>query len=211
MDCTRVTEWIYVITGFTQTRATRSRMVSLWKELYDEHASPETLVELRQWRSNWKAEAEHVFRLAPDDQDLTTPRIKIFAYSWGAGWGFTRFARALGRRGLRVTSTVLCDPVYRHPYRLGHWRTLLHRPSWPCCLDRFPIVVPENVDEVYSYYQRKNWPCGHTLKAASPQTTIHHPIKLQAVHSAMDDQPQFLARCRQVAAQRLRIHPDTRL
>ena len=210
MDCTRVTEWIYVITGFTQTRATRSRMVELWKELYDEYASPSTLVELRQWRWNWKAEAEHVFRLAPDDQNASIPRVKICAYSWGGGWGFTRFAQALGHRGLPVTSAVLSDPVYRHPYILGHWRTIMHRPNWPF-LDWWPIVVPDNVDEVYSFYQRKNWPCGHMLQAAGRQTTIHHPVKLQAVHSAMDDQPEFLARCRQVAAQRLRIHPDTRL
>lgn len=200
MDCTRVIEWIYVITGFTQTRATRSRMVELWKELYDKYASPETLVYLRKWRSDWRAEAEHVFRLAPDGQHATTPQIKIFAYSWGAGWGFTQFARALGQRGLRVTAAVLSDPVYRHPYFLGQWRTIFY--EWP-------IVIPDNVDEVFTYYQRKNWPCGHVLERSSENTTLHKPIKLQAVHSAMDDQPAFLGRCRQVAGRRLRLLPES--
>ena len=197
MACKPVTEWVYVIQGFTQTRATRSRMVELWKELYDKHASPECLVELRQWNANWKAEAEHILRMTPDESGAQTT-IKIFAYSWGAGWGFTQLAKALGSRGLRVSSAVLCDPVYRHSYRLGHWRTFIT--SWP-------IVIPPNVDEVYSFFQRMNWPCGHTLKAASDETTMHHPIELQADHSAMEDQPQFLARCRLVA-QSLRIFPD---
>lgn len=196
MTFSPVAEWIYVITGFTQTRATRSRMIDLWKELYDQHAKPDTLVELRAWNANWQAEAEHVLRMTADDA-VDPPVIKIFGYSWGAGWGFTQFAKQLGARGLRVTSVVLSDPVYRHPYFLGQWRTLFS--GWP-------ILIPPNVDEVYSYYQRQNWPCGHTLKRSSAGTDLHHPIKLQAVHSAMDDQPQFLARCRLVAA-KLQLFP----
>ncbi len=180
-----VSQWLYVITGFTQTRATRSRLVELWKELYDRYVEPHVIVALRAWNTDWKAEAEHVLRLAPDQQEEIT--IKVFAYSWGAGWGLVRFARALGARGLRVQTAVLSDPVYRHPYWLGQWRTLL---------SRWPIVIPANVGEVYSYYQRQNWPRGHKLVAAGKDTVLQHPIQLQATHDAMDEQPQFLTRCR---------------
>lgn len=197
MDWTPVATWLYVITGFTQTRATRSRLVDMWKELYDQHARPETLVCLRRWNSNWRAEAEHVLRLADDRDQAAAPTIRVFAYSWGAGWGFTRFADQLGRRGLRVETAVLSDPVYRHPYWLGQWRALI--PSWP-------IVIPANVGELHTYYQDQDTPRGHKLVCRSTETVLHTPIRLQASHAAMDEQVQFLTHCRLVAKQRAKPH-----
>lgn len=184
-----VKSWLYVITGYLQTRGTRTRLVGLWKRLHDCYASPSTVVALCPWSTDWDAEAEFVYRLSCK---FGRPSVRVFAYSWGAGWGFTRFACALGRRSIHVTDAVLSDPVYRHGYRLGNWRALVR---WP------RIAIPPTVRRAEYFTQDAGWLRGHKLRAVGPNTILEGPREVvRSTHGAMDERPEFLNRCLEVAA-----------
>jgi len=197
-QCSRpINRWCYVITGFLQNAGTRTRMIELWRGLHavSGHASR---AELRPWDSNWDAEAELIMRLSSPNPK-TPPTILIFAYSWGAGWGAMRLARALDERGVAVNCMVLSDPVYRHWYWAGNWRAFV---PW------IPITVPGNVMQVRSFRQAKNWPRAHAIKAALPGfTEVWPPVTINATHQNMDEAGAFLTECEIVSEQ---FFPETR-
>jgi pimeloyl-ACP methyl ester carboxylesterase len=136
---------------------------------------------LRSWNSDWKAEAEFMFRLSDSN-----PRISVVGFSWGAGWGVMQLAKQLERRGLSIHHACLIDPVYRHPYLLGQWRAFV---PW------IPIMVPRNVKRVTWWRQVMNWPRGHELVGLNEKTRIEQPFYVPATHSNMDDQPRILDEC----------------
>src|SRR6185437_8047403 len=117
-------------------------------------------VELREWDADWQRVAEHVLLCAIAGD--VRPQIKIYAFSWGAGWGFLQLARRLRERGLEVDAAVLSDPVYRSPLLIDRWRSLVGRPK---------IVVPDNVHQVDWFYQRTNTPHGGRVVALDPKRT----------------------------------------
>lgn len=174
--------WVFVITGFLQSRGTRSRMIALWKQAHDVLNHPEIVVALRHWNCDWEAEAEFVYRLSS-----TRTRVVTFAYSYGAGWGVPQLAEHLAGRGVDVTRAILSDPVHRHPSILCRWTSL-----FPGLI---PVSIPENVHHVESYRQSMNWPRAHRLIAEGNLTTITKPIDLGVPHQSMDDHPTFIGRC----------------
>lgn len=174
--------WLYVVTGFLQTAGTRTRLVEFWSEAHAAYCDRETAVLLRTWNAPWAAEAELAFRLSDGWPEITG----VF-YSWAGGWGMRQFARQLQRRGLQLDNAILIDPVYRHPYPWGQWRTLL--PWWP-------ITIPGNVRNVWAWRQSMNWPKGHALRCESKQTAIHCYEQVAATHENMDDSPYVLAQVR---------------
>lgn len=190
-----VSRWFYVITGFLQHQGTRTGLIDLWHELEDDYCAPGIKVRLCPWNHAWDAEAEFVFRLSADHAS-----VGVGAYSWGAGYGMREFALGLQRRGLAVDQAVLLDPVYRHPYWLGQWRTFF---PW------YPISIPDNVRQVRAFKQTTNWPRGHALMADRPLKepsrmvpgTYVHPVKTLewATHQTMDDHRECLAEVRRVA------------
>lgn len=176
---------IYIITGFLQTSGSRSGLIDLWRDLYVTHAEQETLVRLLPWRSDWSAEGEFIFRLSEP-----RPSIGVVAFSWGAGWGFVRLAKALNARGLEVRHACLIDPVYRHSYWLGQWRAFV---------PGIPIAIPSNVRRVTWWRQQQDWPRGHKLTGSGntviANTVIAPPINVSASHVYMDDNPAILKAC----------------
>ena len=181
-----IKNWHYVITGFLQDRATRTRFVGLWLDLRRHHLYDDTAITQLSWNSNWSDEAERIFRLSSHGP----PTVRIYGYSWGAGWGAMQLAEHLRRRGVPVRAMVLVDPIYRHPYWLGNWRSLFH---W------VKIVVPPSVKEVWWFRQKLTWPRGHDLYAEDG-TVLHEPVWLDVGHAHMDDQMGVVTKCLEVAA-----------
>lgn len=184
---TPIKRWVYVITGFMQTAGTRTRMIDLWRGL-DALTGNDTRIELRTWWADWDAEAEMVLRTADINHD---PLILVFAYSWGAGWGAMEFAKRLEDRQLLIKHMVLSDPVYRHWYSAGNWRSFF---------PYIPIYIPVNVENVDWFRQVRDWPRAHPLLPLDKKATkVSLPITLPGNHASMDEAPKFLHKCEEVA------------
>lgn len=185
-----INAWHIVIGGFLQTEGRPTGMVRLWMRLHSLFSSPSSVVLLRSWNDNWSDLAELIWRANRSGQpDRHT--VNIYAYSWGAGYGAMELARQLNRRGLRVHTMVLSDPVYRSPLLSFRWLALL---QWST------IRVPANVFAVHWFRQNISLPAGHDLKADSPATWLSDPKWVEVDHQYMDDWRPFHNECERVAA-----------
>ena len=173
-----------IISGFSQGRNRWHGTLKLNEELIEEIGNGiETRIWLQHWKSDWRSIAEHVWLIGQNYKEEV--QVCIYAYSWGAGYGAMQFAKYLDKSNIKVRVMVLSDPVYRNP------RLLLR---WLAFVPGMKIKVPKNVEEVFSYYQRMNKPQGHELLAKG-STKIHSPIKLNYIHSKMDEAPSFHGMC----------------
>jgi hypothetical protein len=175
-----VHEWHICITGYSQQTGEPTGLHKLWQRLGRLRKS-DVCVELREWNSDWRKVAELIWLTS---QNGKPPRITIYAYSWGAGYGFVQLARELKRRGLSVDAAVLADPVYHSRHRLTRWLAMVANPL-------IRIHVPANVREVFWTRQTCSRPCAHDLVADSDDTLIHPARNRTATHTYMDDDPFF--------------------
>lgn len=182
-----IKNWHVVISGFLQDEGEPTGMVRIWRELHAQHSDSETVVLLRSWNDNWSDLAELIRRTQNG-----SPAVKIYAYSWGAGYGAMELARELAKRGITVRFMVLSDPVYHSPLLLARWMAMLSDGR---------IMVPYKVVEVYWFRQKENRPHGHDLIAESTGTMIHPAIWLTSTHQYMDDAAPFRLLCHKVAKQ----------
>jgi pimeloyl-ACP methyl ester carboxylesterase len=184
-----IRRWHIVIGGFRQTEGKPTGMVRLWHRLHELHAQPGVCVELRSWNDNWRELAELIWRVQPEDEPVV---IKVYAYSWGAGWGAMRLARELSRRGVNVSWMVLSDPVYRSPWIITRWLALV---PWRS------ILVPPNVRVVHWFRQRVSLPSGHALRPQRKERTVISPaVWADVSHLYMDDLRTFHRECERVSA-----------
>ncbi len=181
-DFPKIEAWHVCVSGYTQHIGQLTGLARLWAELHRQHAGPTAVVALHEWNSNFEriAESIELCSMLLDEP----PAINVYAYSWGAGWGFLRFAEALQRRGLKINHAILSDPVYRSVWAAFRYRSLIGHPQ---------IVVPANVENVRWFRQHTNKPAGHDLVAADPRrTNIAPPLIIPGVvHAYMDDLPEF--------------------
>lgn len=180
-----IKRWNICISGFLQNKYEPNGFDKLFTKL-NQFSNPDTYLLYCPWNSDWKAIAEWIFRMS--DDDVT---INIFAYSWGVGYGFTRLARQLEKRNLKVNHAVLSDGVY-YP-GVFKWRALI---------PIRPITVPCNVRTVDWFYQSTNTPSGHSLVAECPEfTNIKDPTFVHGVtHQYMDDLREFHIKCLRIAS-----------
>lgn len=173
--------WHHVIGGFRQGRRHPHGNETLWLKLRA-LSDRSTSVQIWDWDTDWDAIAAFVMRTS-----RPAPVINVYAYSWGGGWGFTRFAAGLRARGLTIRHAVLSDAVYRSRW-LPDWL-----PANPLSLMRWPAIeVPDNVREVHWFHQNVSRPAGHRLTAASPDKTRVHPgVLLNVPHAAMDEAARY--------------------
>lgn len=153
------TKWVFVVSGFRQDPGQPTGSQALWAALHAHHNGPSTVVTFLPWNTNWAAIAEQV-RMCSNGH---LPQVFVAAYSWGAGWGFVRLAKEMRKRGLRIQSAVLSDPVYRHPLWSLAWLALVR---WR------KIMVPNNVNRVHWFFQREGLPRGHRVVAQDAAKTI---------------------------------------
>lgn len=188
MSRTPILTWHVVASGFLQDESKWHGMVKLWRDFHEWYASPECVVSLRTWNSDWAALAEHIF-LTQQEQG---PRIKVacYGYSWGCS-GLMKLARELNKRGIPVQGMVLSDPIYRSPLMCFAWLAMV---SWR------RIVVPNNVRMVRWFYQKQNLPQSQGLVAQDEKRTmIFEPTELDRTHQYCDDSGQFHEACKGAA------------
>lgn len=167
------------IMGFTQNQSRESGLEKVWRQLREEiPLKTQCLVHPQRWNADFDGLAEFIFRNGGPGT-----LVNVYAYSWGCGHGFVKLAKALRKRGIQIPQAVLSDPVYHSWWR--PWRGL-----FPAVWNG-PIVVPENVWDVHSFYQRLNRPQGTTLKLNNKLAVNREPIEVKAAHEYMDDTSEF--------------------
>jgi hypothetical protein len=177
--------WHIIISGYSQSYRTPTGCERIWLAL---HAATDTVERCLYfpWNAPWCDIAEFIKRCSEPDAE-----VYIYAYSWGAGYGFVSLAEELQKRGLPVTHAVLCDPVWR---RKGIPAGLNWIGSLSSVWADSKLDVPANVQEVSWCYQRNNKPDGDTPTAAKGATTIIHPgVKIEnAIHPTIDESEWFM-------------------
>lgn len=186
-----IQQWHIVISGFTQHEGALHGCERLELKLRS-IASPSVYVGLRTWRNDWAKLAEKM-----DRASAPSFRVYIYAYSWGAGNGFTKLAKELKARGLGVTRAVLCDPVYCSP-AFSAWPGVRWLARGTGVLARRPIRVPENVGTVEYFTQAGTFPRGSDL-VATRHSRVTHLGQLPYAHNEIDDSREFHDRALEVA------------
>tara|TARA_R110000782_G_scaffold55815_1_gene117436 strand:+ start:653 stop:1189 length:537 start_codon:yes stop_codon:yes gene_type:complete len=161
---------IVVISGFTQKNHQNTGSKQLWRELRmldDLCESKDSLIELKEWDSDWKAYAEHINSLEPTE-------VLICCYSWGGGYGMPQLSKRLECD----VSVVACDPVYRSPTIFGRWWALFDR----------NIKLDKNVKVVGWLSQRGDYLDGDKLvggKSICLEQTFDYD------HTSIDNSPEY--------------------
>lgn len=182
-----ISKRIVCISGFQQDISTPTGIEKLWMKLRDLHQSKECAVCYYPWNYKWAGFADHILRTGPED-----PRemdIRVCAYSWGAGAGSLKFAKALADRGMSIEIAVYSDPVYHSMW--GLWRSL-----WSPILGKPRIKIPKNIRNVWYLRQERFPPYGHECEAEDyGYTQIKDYGMLDRPHSFMDEAVEFRDLC----------------
>ena len=96
----------------------------------------------------------------------------VCAYSWGAGYGLSKFAKAFSG----AISCVLCDPVFRSKYLWMRWLAILADKT---------IEYPKNVTVKKVFYQTMDEPGNDPVKGKPHRTRLNVP------HSQIDSHPAY--------------------
>lgn len=179
MRAERINLWVAVIGGFTQETGEANGLNRLWKRL-GKFRSPSVCITPHAWNDRWGNLAELIFTANNGDPP---PRVVIAGYSYGGGKGAPRLCNELRRRGVNVSQLVLSDPVCTPAL----WRS-------------YPILIPDNVRVVHSYFQRSrrslfgwsDWVQGHPVIPEDRRRTVVHQFQLMRLtHTYMDDSQRF--------------------
>lgn len=182
-----IIKWIVLFSGFGQDNGQKSGTIAIWRRLYNLHAGPQCCVEVHPWNTSVRALA-HKIR---NNKNGELPSIIVGGYSFG-GMTAVNFANQLRLCGLSVKHMILSDPVYRHSYYAGWWRSMV---PWS------EIRVPPNVHTVKVFAQANSryWPpnraggwfqpAGHAVVGSLGEEYM--PTVLEHDHSNMDDATQY--------------------
>ena len=176
------------ISGFTQD-VSDNGIIELHEKILasmDDYSPLAVRVRARRHNENWKAIALNYHMLRRKYPEPEPFVIVVNAYSYGVGHGLTRFARQLNRYGLRINHATLCDGVYYHWHPLGWWRALIGNSR---------VQIPNNVDQFYAFYQRKNIPQGRQPMFNEVTTKRLGWEELHVEHQWMDDEIQWHNYC----------------
>jgi hypothetical protein len=191
-----ITTFHLIVSGFLQHRGQRHGLHDLFVPLHLAHASGETAVELLAWNERWRDVADDIANCAMPAAPAQV-RVFVYAYSWGAGWGFVQLARQLRRHRIAIQCAVLSDPVYRSRWLSLSWLSIC---SLTCLAPM--IEVPSNVREVHWFRQHTARPCGHDLLAEDCRETKIHVARVLpwTPHTLMDQAHEFHTLALRVAA-----------
>lgn len=177
---------IATISGFRESDLEGSGTEDTHRKILRPLADGRALVyDVRPWNASPRAFAAMMVRDGID-------RLVIVGYSWGAGYGAQRLARACARFGIVVELMLLCDPVFR-PLWLPAWgvanlfgfRALIPRSA---CIE-----IPANVRRVASVFQRQTVPQGHPVRACSAWTEVVPALEVESTHTLIDSSPEWQA------------------
>lgn len=184
--------YVVTITGFRENRGEVTGIEKIRRDLR-KHAAPAVeICDTLEWWEGMRDMALYLNR-----NSMTKPRLLVIAYSWGAGAGFLKLARACVDLGITIEAAVLCDAVYRSGL-LPAW--LPFNPLSITHLYRPTIKVPESVREVYWVRQDMGIPTGHDVVALNPAATrVHREWFLPYTHTQIDDSREFHDLCLETA------------
>jgi hypothetical protein len=193
-----------LISGFMQHAGQDTGMSTLLSKFRNDchYCNGSSIVELHRWCSNWAWIAQDLFRFSNYGKKKLI--VAIYAYSFGAGWGAMQLAKQLNKLGVEIQVMVLSDPVYRHPWTILRWMSLLKRK--PFFLGPRVISIPPNIKEVYRFHQERDLPQGSHLIAQNENTLIHRSEKLMYVHTKMDEAEDFHEKALEQASKLREIH-----
>lgn len=192
-----IENWIVCISGYLQGQGNAEQGIpALAHGLQIQHGS-HARVEFHTWNSDWSGIAEWIFRTS---QNGKPPTIMLVAYSWGVGFGATRFIRELRHRKLRVNCAVFADGVYHFGGPLFHKCGVSQLAAYTTRLgNRKTVKLEDNIDEVHwfrqddmSILQPKTWLRGHQLVYRKTGVPLPNEVLLSDVtHSYIDEAPEF--------------------
>lgn len=196
------------ISGFRQSAKYRSGSEKLRLELQQFNCL-HTHVSVEDWNTDWEAYVSRIVRLGP--RDVSCFDIRVFAYSWGVGYGFVQLAKYLAMEGIHVKGAVLCDGVYHPNYALRflNWFGAFRAIDMTSNLSRKvfgePVIeVPWNVDNVWWMRQTRDYVHGHKIVAAeNSNTMIFQAPNLVCSHAAADDHQEYHRMAVEVAGREL--------
>lgn len=185
-----ITTWHILISGFTQTLGKDNGMSKLWRDM--RHLSgPDTCVQLVVWNIDWNDFARFIKNNSSGDAI-----VRVYAYSWGAGWGAQRLSAQLYDLCVGIEYMVLCDPVFRTTW-LPDWFNFAPRSIF----GKQKIEYAPSVSSIDWFYQRQNKPCGHEpVILNNPFGYVSEGIELKYNHEDMEDSPEFHKHAIQVAS-----------
>jgi hypothetical protein len=161
---------IIVISGFTQKMHQDTGSKQLWRELHlldDLCKGEDTVIDLREWDTDWKSYAKFINSLKPSE-------VLICCYSWGGGYGMPQLSKRLEC----PVSVVACDPVYHSPTKLGCWMALFDR----------KIKLADNVKVVSWLSQRGDRLDGDKLVGGK---SICRERTYDYTHTEIDNSPEY--------------------
>ncbi len=179
--------WTIVIGGYGQRKDRDHGSARVYRKVCRSE-NPNHEVLLCEWHENFGKLAERI-------ADGAVDRVDIFAYSWGAGRGFLKLAKALAKAEVKVDHAVLSDPVYHSWLPPFRWLALMH---W---LWRPKIVIPENVRVVDVFFQERDRPRAAPVVRGNGSIWPIYRHKLYAAHVQMDDEQAFHDKCVTLARQ----------
>lgn len=158
----------------------------------DDYSPLSVRVRYRCWNDNWKAIAADA-KLLKNKYWREPFGIVVNCFSYGGGWGLTRYANHLKRKNLQVACAVISDGIMRP------WTRLL---AWQSLYGHFPIHLPDNVLTYHGYFQQVNRPGGEKPVGKAECLTWKN---LHVEHTLMDDEPEWHQRCVEVAMQHAKL------
>ncbi len=193
-----IKRWHIFISGYTQNRQQSTGLQKCWLDAQSnynkDNKNPHNccFFPVLPWNYDWYTLARFIqinSNFAENHNE--PPKINIYAYSWGAGYGATQLAKNLQKvANYNVQTMVLADPVACAGF--AGWKAIFA--GRYAITRRFaPIIqIPKNIRNVYWSRQYNNWPRAHSLHSSSSKTKIHSPhLESSLIHAEMDDSPWF--------------------
>jgi pimeloyl-ACP methyl ester carboxylesterase len=180
---------IIVISGFGQSSKRINGchvLVHKLRSMFEYDDS--TMVFSAEWDSDFDELVARICNLCGEDR----PEIVVAGYSWGAGNGVPKLAKALDDHDYDIDRLVLCDPVVCHSWLVMLFVGLFR--SW------FTFEIPDNVRSCWVLWQRRSRPMGYPVSRIDEKyTTINKSIELPYSHSEMDNCREFQDLCLEIA------------
>ena len=163
----------------------------------DDYSALSVRIHYRSWNSNWKAIATDT-KLLKNRYWHEPFGIVVNCFSYGAGWGLRRYAHYLLRSNLQIACAVISDGILRP------WTKLL---AWQSIIGRYPIHLPDNILTYHGFYQDVSRPSGVQPVGNAKCLSWEN---LHVEHILMDDEPQWHARCVEVAKDHAKLFVQSR-
>ncbi len=201
-----IKQWHFFISGFTENRQQSTGLQKAWKTATTtcpaKNLHSTVFFPVLPWNHNWYQLARFVQINSQQYKDvggggklvMPPPKINIYAYSWGAGYGAINLAQNLDSiANYEIQNMVLADPVYCSTSFFMRWRAIFAG-RFDCTRKLAPkITIPSNTHSVYWSRQFNDWPRAHNLYSLPASRTVIHPpnLELNLSHSEMDEATWF--------------------